>query len=321
MYHSASHDITMLTFLRFATLSITFALVARLGFAQEAQPWSVRDHVPLEQFVIQAHRGAGELAEENTLEAFTISWRLGCVPEADVRTTKDGVLVAFHDANFKRLVKDASPELAGQSVADLTLGELQQLDVGSWKGERFAGRRVPTMSAVFAAMQQDPNRRLYVDIKEADLEKLAAEVGKYEVAKQVILASTKYPLVREWKKRVPDSQTLLWMGGDEAALEKRFEELRATKFADVTQLQIHAHLALPADKIARDTPNPFKESDAFLTARGNELRQHGIVYQTLPWGGSTPEIYAKLLDLGFMSFATDHPEVTLAAVKKYYNEK
>ena len=57
--------------------------------------------------------------------------------------------------------------------------------------------------------------------------------------------------------------------------EKRFEEIRATGFADINQVQIHTHLARPVDAIRRDIPNPFQESDAFLIARGDELRQHG----------------------------------------------
>lgn len=288
---------------------------------QTAKSWSVREHVPLERFVVQAHRGAGVLAEENTLEAFQLAWKLGCVPEADIRATKDGVLVPFHDATFARLVPGLEPALAKQGVEDLAYAELRKLDVGAWKGEQFAGRRVPRMRDVFAFMQKDRTRRLYLDVKRANLERLARAVRKHGVQKQVILASTVYSLLRAWKRLVPESQTLLWMGGTEAALEKRFEKLRAADFADLTQVQIHTHLALPAEDIERDTPNPFKESDAFLAARGEELRRHDILYQTLPWGGSTPEIYWKLLDLGFMSFATDHPDVTMAAVKHYYDEK
>jgi glycerophosphoryl diester phosphodiesterase len=288
---------------------------------QTAESWSVRGHVPLERFVVQAHRGAGELAEENTLEAFQLAWKLGCVPEADVRATKDGVLVPFHDANFARIVPDLEPALAKRGVEDLSYAELRKLDVGAWKGEQFAGHRVPRMRDVFETLRKDRTRRLYLDVKRANLEQLARLVRQYEVQQQVIRASTVYPLLRRWKQLVPESQTLLWMGGAEEALEKRFEKLRAEDFADLTQVQIHTHLALPAEEIRRDTPNPFKESDAFLAARGEELRRHGILYQTLPWGGSTPEIYWKLLDLGFMSFATDHPDVTMAAVKHYYDEK
>ena len=283
--------------------------------------WTVRGHVPPDQFVVQAHRGAGELAEENTLEAFQLGWKLGCVPESDLRTTRDGVIVAFHDDNFLRVVKNVPESMKQKGVKDLTFDELQKLDVGSWKGDQFKGRHVSRMTEVFALMQGKAHRRLYLDIKNVDLEQLARELKQYNVEKQVILASTKYEIVRKWKALVPESATLLWMGGTEAQLNKRFEELRKTDFADVTQLQIHTHLLKDAGEVTRDSVNPFAESDGFLIARGEELRRHGILYQTLPYGGTIPGVYAKLLDLGIMSFATDHPDVTWEAVKKYYAEE
>jgi len=304
----------------FASLVLLMAASAS-GQTVERSPWTVRDHLPVDEFIIQAHRGAGELAEENTIEAFELGWSLNCIPEADVRTTKDGVIVPFHDANFARVVRDASPELAKKGVKDLTFAELQKLDVGAWKGEEFEGRRVGTLREVFDVMSKDRSRRLYLDIKEVDLKQLAKEVRETDVAAQVIFASTKYPLIREWKALVPESKTLLWMGGTEEALNKRFEELRETDFAAVDQLQIHTNLAKPIDEIHRDAKDPFKESDAFLIARGEELRERGILYQTLPWRGTAPGVYAKLLDLGFMSFATDHPKVTWEAVRSYYESE
>src|SRR4051812_22513305 len=88
-------------------------LITTLAAAQtpKKSDWTIKGHIAPEQFVIQSHRGAGELAEENTPEAFELGWSLGTVPESDVRTTKDGVIVAFHDNNFARVVKDASEEL------------------------------------------------------------------------------------------------------------------------------------------------------------------------------------------------------------------
>ena len=43
-------------------------------------PWNVTQHAKLEQFIIQSHRGAGELAPENTIEAFELGWSLGTYP-------------------------------------------------------------------------------------------------------------------------------------------------------------------------------------------------------------------------------------------------
>src|SRR5207247_7611378 len=145
--------------------------------------WNVRDHVPSSEFIVQAHRGAGELAEENTLEAFELGWKLGCIAEADLRTTKDSVIVAFHDANFARVVKSIAEAMKSKGVKDVTFDELMKLDVGSWKGEQFKGRHVSRMSEVFALMQGKPQRRLYLDIKNVDLKQLAAEVKAYGVEK------------------------------------------------------------------------------------------------------------------------------------------
>ena len=295
---------------------MSVAAVARA----EPHTWTVRGNVPLESFVVQAHRGAGELAEENSLEAFQLGWTLNCIPEADVRTTRDGVIVAFHDKDFSRVVKDVSPDMAKKGVKDVTFHELQKLDIGSFKGDAFVGRRAPRMSQIFALLTDHPDRRLYLDIKDVDLETLAGEVKQARVEKQVIFASTKYDQHRAWRKLIPDGQTLLWMGGTEAKLSERFEELRKTNFADVTQVQIHTRLPDGVKTIDRGAKDPFTLSDRFLIDRGDEVRKHGILYQTLPWGGATREVYWKLLDLGFMSFATDHPEVTWAAIRDYYRE-
>src|SRR4051812_37278216 len=116
---------------------ILLTVIALLtNVSAEDKPWTVRGHVPLEKFVIQSHRGAGVLAPENTLDAFELGWKMGTVPESDLRTTKDGVIVAFHDANFQRTVKDPGP-LADKGIGDVTFKQLMKLDVGGWKGDIF----------------------------------------------------------------------------------------------------------------------------------------------------------------------------------------
>ena len=284
--------------------------------------WNITDHIPLEKIIIQGHRGVGDLAEENTVEAFELAWRLRIYPESDLRMTKDGVIVPFHDGNFARVVKDASPELKKQGVKDLTFAELAQLDVGSWKGEQFKGRRVVPMATIFELMRGRPERHLYMDIKSIEFPRLAAEVRKYGIEKQIVLASRKVEEIRAWKALVPESETLLWMHGNEAELSRDFAALRQTKFAGLTQVQIHVYPKVTTDAWAPPTDespadNPFRLRNAFLVEVGQELRAHGILFQTFPYT-KDPKVYAQLLDLGVMSFATDYPDVTLREIKAYY---
>lgn len=278
--------------------------------------WNVRDHVPLKKFIVQSHRGAGDAAPENTVEAFELGWKWGAYPEGDIRTTKDGVIVTFHDGNFARVVKGASDELKKKGVKDLTWDELSKLDVGSWKGDQFSGRRVSKLSEAFEHMTGRPERHMYLDIKNVDFKQLADLVKAHHVEKQVILATPKYAVIKEWKSLVPDGQTLLWMGGTEADKAKTFKMLRKENFAGVTQIQEH---------VRRNTnsasADPFTPSNKFMIETGKEVRSHGILFQVLPWDISDPKTYWQLLDLGVESFATDYPDVVLQAVRDYYKQK
>lgn len=276
-----------------------------------ASRWNVRDHIPLEDFMIQSHRGAGELSPENSKESFELAWSLGTIPEADIRTTKDGVIVAFHDNNFARILPTESDEMKKKGIADFTWDEITHFDIGAWKGENFKGQRVPCMTDVFAMLKADPKRRIYVDIKNVDLKELADQAHAEGLASRLILASTVPSIIREWKDLAPDSLTLHWMGGEEKALAERLAKLEEEKFAGIDQLQIHV----------KTTPDGITPSAEFLESTGATLRAHGILFQTLPWQSRDPALFQQLMDLGVASFATDYPDVAAAAVKSYYAAK
>lgn len=285
------------------------ALAVWPALPAEKAAWNVRDHIPLEKFTVQSHRGAGVLSPENSIEAFDIAWGLGTVPEADLRTTSDGVIVAFHDNDFKRILPHAGDALRSKGIADLPWTEVSALDIGRWKGPGFAGQRVPRMTDVYAVLKQHPERRLYIDIKNVDLRQLAGE--SREVHPQLILASTDYNIIREWKRLAPRSATLHWMGGTEEQLASRLAVLRKKNYAGITQLQIHI----------RTGPEGISPSDHFLIATGEDLRSHGILFQVLPMMNSDPKLFEHLLDVGAASFATDYPDVVMRTVRDYYQRK
>jgi glycerophosphoryl diester phosphodiesterase len=306
----------------FASDRPDIALAAlRAYYRNSPTNWNVRDHVPLSRVIVQAHRGAGDLAPEGSLEAFELGWKLGCVPEADLRQTKDGVIVSFHDENFARIIPNGSKELKAKGIADLTYEEVKKLDVGSFRDAKFKDQRVTSIAEMVKLLQADPRRSLYIDIKKVDFEKLARETEP--VHRQLIMASTKYDEIKQWKRVAPKSKTLLWMGGPRAwmsgepdaagspqeKLAKRLADLRAAKFAGIDQLQIH---------INTSPEGVFYPSEAFLRAAGNELRTYGILFQTLPWKQQDAKVFYRLMDLGCASFATDNPDKAMEAVRDYY---
>ena len=88
---------------------------------------------------IFAHRGASAQAPENTLEAFSLAISMGADGlELDVHLSSDGELMVIHDAKVDRTTNGTG------LIREKTLAEIKALDAGSWKGEQFAGEKVPT---------------------------------------------------------------------------------------------------------------------------------------------------------------------------------
>ena len=115
------------------------------------------------------HRGASEFAHENTLEAYRATFELGGDGnEIDIRSTKDGVLVCFHDDMLDRL-------LQGQGdVSELTSEELRQLpfrEPGTF-GEHC---RIPTLVEVLE-LHRKHGGLMHLDIKRPGLDQAIADL-------------------------------------------------------------------------------------------------------------------------------------------------
>ena len=100
--------------------------------------------------LIIAHRGDVSNAPENTIAAFVSAYRRGADGiELDVRLTRDGQLVVYHDRSLRRI-----GGVRGL-VTNFTLDEIRSLDVGGWFGTEFSGVQAPTLDEVFEALPSD----------------------------------------------------------------------------------------------------------------------------------------------------------------------
>ena len=127
---------------------------------------------------IVAHRGASVAAPENTFAALTAAADAGVtVVECDVHRTIDDEVVVVHDKTMARTGRAVAGEdgsdsavplprggLLGTSIDQLTLAQLQSLDVGSFhkpprggsKGgsSPFAEERIPTLGPFLEAAKE-----------------------------------------------------------------------------------------------------------------------------------------------------------------------
>ncbi len=88
-----------------------------------------------------AHRGARAYAPENTLIAFAKALTFACdMVELDVRLSKDGEIVVYHDEHLLRCTdaKAKYPDRGNYQVSDFTVAELSILDAGSWYVEQLS---------------------------------------------------------------------------------------------------------------------------------------------------------------------------------------
>jgi len=112
-----------------------------------------------------AHRGGAGDHPENTLPAFAAAVALGYrYVETDVHLTRDGVVMAFHDAVLDRVTDRTGPiaALTAAEVEDADAGYAFTPDGGATHPQRGLGVRIPRLDALLDAW---PQVRVNIDPK------------------------------------------------------------------------------------------------------------------------------------------------------------
>ncbi|PCE63309.1 glycerophosphodiester phosphodiesterase [Sediminicola luteus] len=129
-------------------------------------------HAQTEYPLLIAHRGGlSEAYPENSEMAFRYCMEKGvAMVETDLRLTKDGQLILFHDSDLRRMtgVKGA-PE-------DFTLAELKKMELGQ-------GQKIPMLEEALVTVM-DSDIQLLLDIKagpDLDYSNLFAVLDKYRM--------------------------------------------------------------------------------------------------------------------------------------------
>jgi glycerophosphoryl diester phosphodiesterase len=130
---------------------------------------------------VVAHRGAHIGIPENTLAAYEAAIVMGVdFVEVDLRTTRDGHIVSVHNKDIDSYVTSGEQGL----VSEMTLEQLKQLDIGSRISPRWSNERIPAFEEILELSKDRVG--IYLDLKDASVDKLVYVVKKWGMAGQVL---------------------------------------------------------------------------------------------------------------------------------------
>lgn len=229
-----------------------------------------------------AHRGARDVAPENTLAAFQAALEAGADGiELDVTRCATGEIVVLHDDTVDRTTDGTGP------VSALAFGALRELDAGAWFSARYAGERIPTLAEVLDAV--GGRLRINIEIKgrawrgdgiEAEIAEMVRARG---LASSVIISSFNPWALARMKRAAPSLACALLYASLTAHLD-----LGPSLAHHLLRVEaVHPHLRLV-------TP--------FYIARA---QRHGLRVNV--WTVNEEAEMRRLTALGVDGIITDHP--------------
>ena len=142
------------------------------------------------EVIIIAHRGASNIAPENTLKAFKKAIELKAdFIEFDVLETKDGKIVVCHDEEISRLTGRYG------FVRDLSLEELKTFDFGE-------GEKIPTLQELIEITKGKINLNSEVIVKGIS-NKVIKILKKFDLTESVLISSFKREELLKFQKIDP----------------------------------------------------------------------------------------------------------------------
>ena len=269
---------------------------------------------------LQGHRGARGLYPENTLAAFDAAVYYGMTTlELDLHYTVDNQFVVFHDDRFTERNCKLPPdrELPSMELHELTLEQIQSVDVGSLRNPDFPDQTLlpPTaplsfrelMEAMKVRAEKNPayqKIRFNIELKvsEASVEQLdfvkvahemVAILDEYGVRSRSTIQSFYIPFIAIMENEVGEIQTSALFS------PTRFQGLRLKLGLGANSKKIMRQaLEAKADIVS---PHYLYASKSFIA------RCHDKGLQVIPWTVNDPKTTLQLFRNGVDGIISDYP--------------
>lgn len=237
---------------------------------------------------IVAHRGASHDAPENTLAAFRLAWEQGAdAIEGDYYLTKDQQIVCIHDENTRRTSG------VERRVSQSTLAELKQLDVGAFKGARWRGERIPTLSEVIQTVPADKKMLIEIKCGPEIVPELVKQLRASSLkSSQVVIISFQAEVIRAVRREMPEFKAV-WIVG--------YRQDKGTGELKPAVEEVFAKLR----EIGAQGLDTQANLDVVTPAFVQRLRCGGWACHV--WTINDPQVAVRFRQLGFDSITTDRP--------------
>lgn len=239
-------------------------------------------------YIVACHRGDHVIYPENTLVAYAEGIKNDAdYVEIDLRTTKDGELVSMHDATVNRMTNGKG------AVKDLTLAEIEQLQIKSKDSTDKTVYRVPTFKQIIDLCKD--KIYIYIDFKEADPTLVYPILVKNGMEKQVLVYINAEHQFTEWRQVAPKMPLMVSMPDN-------------VKSTNAMKSFI--------DKVKPDIlDGSYKDYTKEMVALAKE--NNLLVWPDAQSREEGPKDWDYAIAIGLTGIQTDHP----AALIKYLKEK
>lgn len=244
-----------------------------------------------------SHRGDAAQGDENTLAAFQRAVDAGyAYLELDIRTSRDGHAVVFHDEALDGLTNGSGP------VSERSLEELRALSI--------AGEPMAALEDLFhAAVLHWPHARFNIDVKDAAGAPLLAQaVHRYGLASRVLVASF------EDTHRVACVVELERLSGRRDIAQSPGMRLMA-EFRVLSALGLGRLMARRLEGITAFQV-PVRYRGIPVVTRAFVRQAHALGIQVHVWTIDEPEEMKRLLGLGVDGLMTDRPDVLAEVMRE-----
>jgi len=236
--------------------------------------------------LVLAHRGGGDEAPENSLDAVAHMRSLGIRHfETDAHATADGVVVLHHDDT----VDDAPDTRGGGTISELTWDQIRGMPTAS-------GQPMPLLGEVLEAA---PDLYLNIDAKTDDVvDPLLDVLSDHDAVDRVLIASFSEPRLERIRARVPADRLTTSLGVSAVA-----------RLAAAAQTGTHPDSwRVPGPRRgvrAVQVPQTYRRMPVVTARFVATAHAYGLAVHV--WTVNDAADMARLLDMGVDGLITDRP--------------